>query len=161
MERRKTRPAVVLLVEDDPGDQELTRRALSDSVFRIDLRIVGDGEEALDYLHRRGRYGAPEDYPRPDLILMDLNMPRLDGRSLLRQLKSETSFRNIPVVVLTTSQQETDIVRSYDLGCNGFVTKPVEFENFIAAVRLLERYWFELVTLPDLDATDVSSRPRG
>lgn len=148
MNRKMSQRAIVLLVEDDVGDQELTRRALTQGVIRVDLRIISDGESALDYLYRRGKYLNAEDSPVPDLILLDLNMPKLDGREVLKSIKGDPDLRQLPVVVLTTSKQEADIVRSYDLGCNAFITKPVEVDEFIEAVRSLESYWFELVTLP-------------
>lgn len=142
------RLAVILLAEDDPGDQELTRRALEDDVIRVDLRIVSDGEEALDYLRHRGAYAAAASAPRPDLILLDLNMPRLNGREVLQHLKHSPDLCRIPVVVLTTSQQEADIVSTYDLGCNSYVQKPVDIDQFIDVVRKMGNYWFEIVTLP-------------
>lgn len=145
---RKPRRAVVLLIEDDPGDQELTRRALAEGVIKVDLRIVTDGVHAMAYLTRVGEYSDPLKAPPPDLILLDLNMPKIDGREVLRRIKSEPKLREIPVVVLTTSEQESDIVRSYDLGCNSFITKPVDLDGFIQAIRKLGAYWFELVTLP-------------
>lgn len=143
------RPAVILLAEDDPGDQELTRRALAEDIVRADLRIVQDGEEALRYLRRQAPYGDADSAPRPDMILLDLNMPRVDGRTVLREVRSDPQLRRIPVVVLTTSKQEEDIVRSYDLGCNSFITKPVDIDQFMGVVRQFGSYWFELVTLPD------------
>ncbi|HDY65131.1 MAG TPA: response regulator [Phycisphaerae bacterium] len=142
------RPAVILLVEDDPGDQELTRRALKESKICNELCLVEDGEEAMDYLFRRGRFEAPSDSPRPDLILLDLNLPRVDGREVMKQLSADPDLRIIPVVVLTTSKQEEDIIRSYELGCNSFITKPVDLNQFIEVVKHLEEYWFELVVLP-------------
>lgn len=153
MRRQEGKPAVVLLVEDDPGDQELTMRALTEDVFRADLRIVADGEEAIEYLHRRGRFAQADDSPIPDLILLDLNIPKLDGRDVLRNIKSDNRLKNLPVVVLTTSQQEADIVRSYGLGCNSFVTKPIDANRFVEVIRALGSYWFELVTLPKIDVT--------
>lgn len=140
----------ILLTEDDPGDQELTRRALQEDVNRFDLRIVEDGEEALEYLQQRGAYSDAESAPRPDLILLDLNMPRMNGRELLEALKNDADLGRIPVVVLTTSEQEADILRSYDLGCNSYIQKPVEMDRFVAAVRQLGKYWFDVVTLPSL-----------
>jgi CheY-like chemotaxis protein len=137
-----------LLAEDDPGDQELTRRALEEDVLRVDLRIVSDGEEALDYLFQRGDYSEAEAAPRPDLILLDLNMPKRTGREVLEVLKASPDLCRIPVVVLTTSQQEADIVATYDLGCNSYVQKPVELDQFIDVVRKMGNYWFEIVTLP-------------
>jgi CheY-like chemotaxis protein len=146
--QQRSRLAVILLVEDDPGDQELTRRALEEDIVRVDLRIVGDGEQAMDYLFQRGRYAGEEQAPRPDLILLDLNMPRMNGREVLEVLKQEPALCRIPVVVLTTSQQEADILATYDLGCNSYVQKPVDIDQFIDVVRRLGNYWFEVVTLP-------------
>lgn len=145
---RKAKRVVILMAEDDPGDQELTRRALQDDVLRVDLRIVENGEEALDYLHRRGRYAVEGTAPRPDLFLLDLNMPRMGGREVLAQLKKDPALCQIPVVVLTTSDQEIDIVKSYSLGCNSYIRKPVDLAQFAAIIRTLENYWFEVVTLP-------------
>ena len=144
----RMKQAVVLLIEDDPGDQELTRRALDDGVVKMDLRIVNDGVEALDYLYRRNGYSDAAAAPRPDLILLDLNMPKLDGRAVLKELREVEDLQPIPVVVMTTSDQEADILRSYKLGCNSFITKPVEMDGFIATLRELGHYWFELVALP-------------
>lgn len=145
---RNGKRVVILLAEDDPGDQELTRRALQGDVLRTDLQIVENGEQVLDYLYRRGAYAAPGAAPRPDLILLDLNMPRMSGREVLARIKQDPSFSRIPIVVLTTSSQETDIVKSYSLGCNSYIQKPVEIEQFIQVIRQLGNYWFELVTLP-------------
>jgi CheY-like chemotaxis protein len=144
----KARSLVILLAEDDPGDQELTRRALAQGGLPIDLRIVSDGEEALDYLFRRGPYGEAGAAPVPDLILLDLNMPRKNGREVLQVLKRSPELCRIPVVVLTTSQQEADILATYDLGCNSYVQKPVELDQFTEVVRQMGHYWFEVVTLP-------------
>jgi two-component system, chemotaxis family, response regulator Rcp1 len=148
MAERNSKPAIVLLVEDDPGDQELTRRALQDDILRTTLYVVSDGEEAMDFLLRRGNYSNAASAPRPDLMLLDLNMPKLDGRQVLYQVRENANLRRLPVVVLTTSKQEEDIIRSYDLGCNSFITKPVEVDAFMRTVRGLGAYWFELVTLP-------------
>jgi CheY-like chemotaxis protein len=144
----RTRNATILLVEDDPGDQELTRRALEDDIVRTNLRIVNDGKEALDYLHREGAFTDPKDSPRPDLILLDLNMPRVDGRQVLEQVREDPDISRIPVIALTTSDEEEDVLRSYALGCKSFIKKPVEIDAFIEAIRELQHYWFELVTLP-------------
>jgi len=114
------------------------------------LHIVGDGEEALEYLRREGRYSNPADAPRPDLILLDLNMPRMNGRELLKVLGEESELGRIPVVVLTTSEQEVDILRSYDLGCNSYIQKPVEMDQFVSSVRQLGHYWFDVCTLPSV-----------
>jgi len=143
------RPAVILLAEDDPGDQELTRRALEEGSISSELHVVEDGEQALDYLLRRGDYADPARSPRPDLFLLDLNMPRIDGGQVLHEMKFHPECAGIPTVVLTTSRQEEDIIRSYDLGVKSFITKPVEFDEFIRVVRLLGEYWLELVSLPD------------
>lgn len=139
-------------MEDDPGDQELTRRALQNERSRADLRIVDDGEEALLYLRREERFSGPSCAPRPDLILLDLNMPRMNGRELLQILKKDPDLGRIPVVVLTTSEQETDILRSYDLGCNSYIKKPVDMKQFVSAVQQFGNYWFDVVTLPAASA---------
>jgi len=144
----KPKPAVILLAEDDRGDQELTRRALEGGKIRNDLRIVEDGEEALAYLHRRGKYKDPATSPRPDLLLLDLNLPRVDGREVLERVRADSKLRRMAVVVLTTSRQEEDILRSYELGCNSFITKPVGMDQFIRVIQALEEYWFQIVVLP-------------
>ena len=145
---QRIKNATILLVEDDPGDQELTRRALEDDVVHTDLRIVNDGKEALDYLRREGAFTDPDTSPRPDLILLDLNMPRIDGRQVLEQIREDPDISRIPVIALTTSDEEEDVLRSYDLGCKSFIKKPVEIDTFIDTIRELQHYWFELVTLP-------------
>ena len=144
----KAKPAVILLAEDDRGDQELTRRALEEGKIRNDLRIVEDGEEALAYLFRRGKYKDPATSPRPDLLLLDLNLPRVDGRQVLERVRADSKLRRMAVVVLTTSRQEEDILRSYELGCNSFITKPVGMDQFIRVIQALEEYWFQIVVLP-------------
>lgn len=140
--------AVILLAEDDPGDQKLTRRALEDGRIDNDLYIVENGEEALDYLLRRGKYQDPATSPRPDLFLLDLNMPKVDGRQVLEEIEKNPACSNITTVVLTTSQQEEDIIRSYDLGIKSYITKPVEFDEFVDVVKTLGKYWFQIVVLP-------------
>jgi CheY-like chemotaxis protein len=147
-QNQRIKNATILLVEDDPGDQELTRRALEDDVVHTDLRIVNDGKEALDYLRREGAFTDPDTSPRPDLILLDLNMPRIDGRQVLEQVREDPDISRIPVIALTTSDEEEDVLRSYDLGCKSFIKKPVEIDTFIDTIRELQHYWFELVTLP-------------
>jgi len=144
----KAKPAVILLAEDDRGDQELTRRALEAGKIRNDLRIVENGEEALAYLFRRGKYKDPVSSPRPDLLLLDLNLPRVDGREVLERVRADAKLRRMAVVVLTTSRQEEDILRSYELGCNSFITKPVAMDQFIRFIQALEEYWFQIVALP-------------
>ena len=148
MEQLKGKPAVILLAEDDPGDQELTRRALEQSLIRNELHIVEDGEEALNYLLRRGKYEDPASSPKPDLMLLDLNMPKMDGKRLLEQMKADPNLRRIPVVALTTSKQENDIIRTYDLGANSYIVKPVDMDQFVSAIKVLKDYWFQIVVLP-------------
>ncbi len=143
----KKDPVVILLADDDPDDRELTQRALQRSRVRNTVRCVEDGEELLEYLRKEGRY-ADVDAPRPGLILLDLNMPRMDGREALEQIKKDPKLRKVPVVVLTTSDAEQDIVRSYDLGVNAFVTKPVTFEGLADVIRVMSDFWFEIVRLP-------------
>ena len=142
------RPIRLLLAEDDPDDQLLIREALSESRIANQLDVVCDGEELLDYLRRSGRFQELDGRPLPGLILLDLNMPRMDGREALREIKQDPELRRIPVVVLTTSQAEEDVLRSYDLGVNSFVTKPLRFEDLVEVVRALGRYWLEIVELP-------------
>ena len=141
-------PAVILLADDDEGDQNLTRRAFAKGKFKNDLRIVSDGAEALDYLLRRGKYEDPETSPRPHLLLLDLNMPKIDGRQVLEKIRAHPDLKRLPVIVLTTSRQEEDILRTYDLGVNSYITKPVTPGDFIKAVTTIENYWFQLVVLP-------------
>ena len=148
MDEAKTREAVILLAEDDPGDQELTRRALEDSKLLNTLYITSDGEETLDYLYRRGKFADPQTSPRPDLLLLDLNMPKISGRQVLEQINNDPDLKDITVVVLTTSQQETDIVSSYELGCKSFITKPVGMDQFLDVIQTLQTYWFQIVVLP-------------
>jgi len=142
------RPATVLLVDDDPGDRELTRRALANGRFRTDLRMVAGGEQALDYLNRQGEYTDPLDSPVPDLILLDLNMPRMDGREVLEKIRSTESIAHLAVVILTTSNREADVLRSYKLGCQSFITKPVDMKGLTDVLMEVGEYWFQLVTLP-------------
>lgn len=145
------KPITILLADDDADDRMLARDALTESRLANDLRYVENGEELLDYLNRRGRYADPAQSPTPGLILLDLNMPRKDGREALREIKSDSRFRHIPIVVLTTSQAEEDVYRSYDLGVNSFITKPVTFEGLVNVMRALGKYWFEIVELPGPD----------
>ena len=140
--------AVILLAEDDLGDQKLTKKALSDGRVDNDLHIVQDGEEALDYLLRRGEYQDPASSPVPDLFLLDLNMPKIDGRQVLEEMNRNPKCPKVTTVVLTTSKQEEDILRSYNLGIKSYIIKPVDFCSFVEAIKLLDRYWFQLVVLP-------------
>ena len=144
----QVRAATVLLVEDNPADQNLTRRALARGVIHCDLRVVSNGEEAMDYLLQRAQFTDPASCPRPDLILLDLNMPRLDGKQVLERMKADSNLDTMPVVVLTTSRQDEDVVRSYKLGCNSFIQKPIQIQDFVAALEQLGAYWLKLVVLP-------------
>jgi CheY-like chemotaxis protein len=141
-------PIMILMADDDADDRMLTRQALEESRLANDLRFVEDGEQLMDYLRRQGRYTSPEVAPRPGLILLDLNMPRMDGREALKEIKSDPGLRQIPIVVLTTSKAEEDIYRSYDLGVNSFITKPVTFDGLVEVMRSVGQYWFEIVELP-------------
>ena len=138
-------PVEILLVEDNPGDVRLTREALKDAKVANNLNVVNDGEQALDYLNRRGRFA---DATRPDLVLLDLNLPKVDGREVLASIKADQDLRRIPVVVLTTSSAEEDILRSYDLHANCYVTKPVEFDSFLKIVESIDDFWLSIVRLP-------------
>jgi two-component system response regulator len=138
----------ILLADDDDDDRELIRDALQDARLASDMRFVGDGQELLDYLRREGRYAGATDAPRPAIILLDLNMPRKDGREALAEIRSDRQLGSIPVIVLTTSSDEQDIVRSYELGANSFITKPPTFTGLTEALQTWQRYWFELVELP-------------
>lgn len=142
------RPIVILLTDDDEEDLQMTLEALRESRLGNDLRTTRDGEELMDYLLRRGRYADPSDSPMPGLILLDLNMPKKNGREALAEIKANTDLRQIPVIVLTTSKAEEDIFRSYDLGVNSFITKPVTFAGLVEAMKVLSQYWFEIVELP-------------
>ena len=148
------KPITLLMADDDEDDRLLTRVALEKSRLANDLRFVEDGEELMDYLRRRGRYEDPASSPRPGLVLLDLNMPRKDGREALREIKTDPALRRIPVVVMTTSQADCDVARSYDLGANSYVTKPVTMDSLVEVLSALGRYWFEIVQLPAVDAPD-------
>ncbi|MFC9967015.1 response regulator [Nocardia ignorata] len=138
-------PIDILLVEDDPGDELMTREAFEDNKIGNTLHVVRDGEEALDFLYRNGNYA---DAPTPDLILLDLNLPRYDGRQVLEKIKADPELSPIPVVVLTTSAAEEDILRSYKLHANAYVTKPVDLDQFIAAIRQIDEFFVQVVRLP-------------
>jgi chemotaxis family two-component system response regulator Rcp1 len=140
-----SRPIDILLVEDNPGDVRLTIEALKDGKVRNRLNVVGDGVEAMAYLRREGKYA---DIPRPDVILLDLNLPKKDGREVLAEIKEDEELRRIPVVVLTTSSSEQDILRTYNLHANCYITKPVDLDQFIQVVRGIEDFWLTIVKLP-------------
>ncbi|MGE5547824.1 MAG: response regulator [Solirubrobacterales bacterium] len=135
----------ILLVEDNPGDARLAQEALKEGRMPSRLKVVVDGVEAMSYLRREGTYAEA---PRPHLVLLDLNLPRMDGRQVLAEMKADSELRRIPVVVLTTSQADQDIMRSYDLHANCYITKPVDLDRFISVVRSIEEYWCSVVTLP-------------
>lgn len=142
------RPVIILLVEDDEGDQELTRRAMMHGKIKNDLHIVENGEEALEYLLGRGAYQHREKYPLPDLILLDLNIPRLDGKQVLKAIQGDAALRRIPVVILTTSYQESDVQQAYEMGAKSYIVKPVDIDQFTRVVQAIEEYWFQIVILP-------------
>ena len=141
-------PITILMADDDADDRRLTRDALEESRLANDLRFVENGEELLDYLRHQGKFKDHEIAPRPGLILLDLNMPRKDGRTALKEMKADPDLRQIPVTVLTTSKADEDIFRSYDLGVNSYIVKPVTFEALVDILQTLEKYWFEIVELP-------------
>ncbi|MBD2165811.1 response regulator [Calothrix membranacea FACHB-236] len=138
-------PIEVLLVEDNPGDALLTRIALEDSKISVNLSVVEDGVEAMAFLRKQDKYA---DVPHPDIVLLDLNLPKKDGREVLAEIKGDAHLRRIPVVVLTTSQAEEDIVKAYNLAANCYITKPVDFDQFVRIVRSIENFWFAVVKLP-------------
>jgi CheY-like chemotaxis protein len=139
----------ILMADDDEEDCELTRDALQDARLANEMRFVYDGQELIDYLRREGPYADPSvDAPRPGIILLDLNMPKKDGREALAEIKADESLRRIPIVVLTTSKDEEDVLRTYDLGVNSFITKPVTFAGLVEVMRTWTRYWLEIVELP-------------
>ena len=142
----RLKPVEILLVEDNPGDVKLTIEALRDGKVHNHLSVAQDGVEALAFLHREGKYATA---PSPDLILLDLNLPKVDGREVLAEVKADDSLKHIPVVILTTSQADQDILRSYDLHANCYVTKPVDLDQFIAVVQSIETFWFSIVKLPE------------
>lgn len=141
-------PITILMADDDEDDRLLTVDALKESRVLNNLYCVEDGVELLEFLRREGKYSNPEDAPRPSLILLDLNMPRKDGREALQELKADPILRSIPVVILTTSKAEEDMLRGYDLGCASYITKPVDFDGLVELMRALGRYWIEFVELP-------------
>lgn len=143
------KPVTILMADDDPDDRQLTREAFEEAKLANDLRFVEDGAELIDYLHRKGKYSDPANSPRPGIILLDLNMPRKDGREALQEIKADPRFRAIRVIILTTSKAEEDIIRSYNLSAASYITKPVTFESLVDVVRTLGKYWLEIVELPE------------
>ncbi len=144
-------PAIFLMAENDPDDRLLVKEAFQESRVVNNLHFVEDGVELLDYLRQQGKYANPENFPTPDLILLDPNMPRKDGREALEEIKADPLLRHLPVVVLTTSKTEEDILRSYDIGAASFITKPVTFEALVEAVKGLGKYGVQIVRLPSKD----------
>jgi two-component system, chemotaxis family, response regulator Rcp1 len=140
------RPIDILLVEDNPGDERLTREALKEGKVYSNLHWAKDGVEALEFLRRIGKFGAA---PRPDIILLDLNLPKKDGREVLAEIKKDEQLKRIPVVILTTSKAEEDVMRTYNLHANCYVTKPVDLEKFIVVVKSIDAFWLTVVTLPN------------
>ena len=139
---------VILIADDDPDDCLLAKKAMAESHVANDLRFVHDGEELMDYLRCTGKYSDPESAPRPGVILLDLNMPRKDGREALREIKADPSLKRTPVIILTTSRAEEDILKSYDLGVNSFIVKPIAFHSLIEVMNTMGKYWIEIVELP-------------
>lgn len=135
----------ILLAEDSPGDADLAKEALEESKLKNKLYVVVDGQEALDFLFKKGKY---KDVPRPDLILLDLNMPKVDGREVLKIVKEDKNLRSIPVVILTTSRAEEDILKTYDLHANCYISKPLDLDKFMEVVNAIENFWISIVTLP-------------
>ena len=142
------RPNVILLADDDPDDIEMTRRALTKNELDVEVYTVGDGEELVDFLNHRGAYAPPARSPTPSLILLDLNMPKMDGREALTMLKSDPKLQPIPVVVMTTSTAAQDIARAYELGSNSFISKPITLAELVGITKILGQYWFGVVKLP-------------
>lgn len=141
-------PIVVLLADDDEDDRFLIKEAFLENKIENTLQHVSDGEELMDYLKNRGKFAEKFYYPRPDLILLDLNMPRKDGREALKEIKNDPELKSIPVIVLTTSSTEEDIQRTYEMGVNSFITKPVTYDGMVDLIKTLNQYWFQLVKLP-------------
>jgi CheY-like chemotaxis protein len=139
---------IILMADDDEDDRMLTKTAWAKSKVKNRLLFVNDGVELLDYLHKRGAWAAPGAAPTPGLILLDLNMPRMDGREALQQIRADESTRHIPIVVLTTSEAEEDVLRTYHLGVNSFITKPVTFDGLVKAVQTMSEYWLQIVRVP-------------
>jgi len=156
-----SRPIVILLADDDPDDRDLTRMALDKNRLANELFTVADGEELMDYLYHRGAYAPPALSPVPGIILLDLNMPRKDGREALAEIKADPVLRRIPVVVMTTSNAERDIFSTYDLGGSSFITKPVTFAGLVEVIRVLGQYWFQIVSVPDGQTEATSDKPSG
>ena len=146
--KTNTKPIIILMADDDPDDRLLAREAFEESRLKNDLYFVEDGMELMDYLYRKGKFIEAGKSPKPGLILLDLNMPRKDGREALQEIKSDETLRRIPIVVLTTSDAEEDIISSYELGVSAYIRKPVTFEGLIAVIKSIGKYYVEIVELP-------------
>jgi chemotaxis family two-component system response regulator Rcp1 len=146
MNSKATEPVDVLLIEDNPGDVRLTKEALKDAKLKIHMHVVGDGMEAMAFLRKQGKYAAS---PRPDLVLLDLNLPKKDGRQVLAEIKEDPDLKRIPVVIITTSKAEEDVLKSYNLHANCYVTKPLDLDQFITVVQSIEQFWLTIVKLPN------------
>ena len=142
------RPIVILLVEDNPGDVDLAREALDTGKLHNTLKVVRDGVEAMDFLRKKGKFS---DAPRPDLIILDLNLPKKDGRQVLAEIKEDENLKRIPVVILTTSSAEEDVLQTYNLHANCYITKPIDIQQFLHVVRTIEEFWLSIVVLPDTE----------
>jgi chemotaxis family two-component system response regulator Rcp1 len=146
MNSKATEPVDVLLIEDNPGDVRLTKEALKDAKLKIHMHVVGDGMEAMAFLRKQGKYASS---PRPDLVLLDLNLPKKDGRQVLAEIKDDTDLKRIPVVIITSSKAEEDVLKSYNLHANCYVTKPLDLDQFITVVQSIEQFWLTIVKLPN------------
>ncbi len=151
---RPPKPNVILLADDDPDDIDMTRRALTKNDLGVEIYTVGDGEELLDFLNHRGAHAPPARSPTPSLILLDLNMPKMDGREALTKIKSDPKLQPIPVVVMTTSTADQDITRAYELGSNSFISKPITLAELVEITKVLGQYWFETVKLPKISENE-------
>ena len=145
---RRSKPVTILIAEDDPDDRMLLQDAFKETRISNELRFVENGEELIAYLRREGSYADPERSPYPGMVLLDLNMPKMDGREALGIIKKDPALQRIPIIILTTSKAESDIIRTYGLGVSSFISKPVTFEGLVDVVRALGRYWIEIVELP-------------
>jgi CheY-like chemotaxis protein len=146
--KKNPKPITILMADDDPDDRQLTKEAFEESCIFNDLRFVQDGVELMDYLNQRGKFANPVSSPRPGLILLDLNMPKKDGREALKEIKADPKLKHIRVVILTTSEQEEDILDTYDITAASYITKPVTFEGLVDVVKTIGKYWLEIVELP-------------
>ncbi|MEQ8243922.1 response regulator [Fulvivirga sp.] len=151
-ELKKIEPITILMADDDLDDQLMAKEAFEENRMANSLKFVNDGEELLDYLNKRGKYNE-SNAPRPGLVLLDLNMPKMDGRTALTEIKKNPNLRRIPIVILTTSKSEEDVIKSYDLGVSSFITKPVSFNDLVAVTKEIGRFWFGIVVLPKDDNT--------